>query len=430
MKRFFAILIIVVLLLSVSAMAISNPNNSFTDEERIYPFWMQDTMYSEYVAFVETEDGIYGNTLFVPSEIICVTDSGNQKEYIPDVDFKWIEGTNRIEWINGSSIPYFFEGAVNGKKSPFSDELVSTDPAHSDEGRWRIGNTLVCSGEFLYSRQFCVTYKYDTEQVDKQGIITTNYQGDKLIRTEKKLEKGEDLNILFYGDSIFVGCEASSMIGREPNMPILSELIRAELQRKTTGTVKMNNIAQGGWTTQQGFDALCGNVGGVDYSDSYDGYDLLILSFGMNDIITPVENVKEAYENIISTIREKNPNIDVILVSSMCPNPDSGFYGNQQYFGAMLKSIADSDSHIAFVDMFSVHSSILKYKSFVSTTGNGINHPNDWLIRVYGQNILSAVVDYTDEAVNEPVNAQTSFFMHIIEFIQSIFNAVFRIFVR
>ena len=45
----------------------------------------------------------------------------------------------------------------------------------------------------------------------------------------------------------------------------------------------------------------------------------------------------------------------------------------------------------ALVDFYQVHKSILAYKDFSSTTGNNINHPNDWLIRVYAQNIVRAI---------------------------------------
>lgn len=54
----------------------------------------------------------------------------------------------------------------------------------------------------------------------------------------------------------------------------------------------------------------------------------------------------------------------------------------------------EKDGGYALVDFYQIHKSILNYKNFVSISGNNINHPNDWLIRVYAQNILATMLDY------------------------------------
>lgn len=198
--------------------------------------------------------------------------------------------------------------------------------------------------------------------------------------------------MLFYGDSIFSGCDASGMYGREPRMPMMSELIKEQLERETGASVEMNNISVGGWTVENGLTALTGNVGNYNYSNSYGGMDLMVLSFGMNNGNTSAASFKESTRKIIEQVRTQSPDIEVVLVSCMVPNPQAaGFYGNQRYFGAALKELA-GEENCAVVDFFAVHESILKYKNFISTSGNNINHPNDWLIRVYAQNIVSAII--------------------------------------
>lgn len=77
----------------------------------------------------------------------------------------------------------------------------------------------------------------------------------------------------------------------------------------------------------------------------------------------------------------------------MNPNPKIGWDINQKYQGQWLKEIA-AEKGCAVVDFYAIHKNILKYKNFVSTSGNNINHPNDWLIRVYAQNILASMLDY------------------------------------
>lgn len=372
---------------------ITNPEYSYTDEERMTPFWESNIMRNESMAMVQEGDEIYGKLLFVPKRIISVVDVNLQKEYTEGVDYEWVEGTNRINWLEGSSIPYFFEGALMGLESEGSTTYVKNwDNSFDSTGRARLGNVLYCVGSFLYEKQICVTYEYDTAQIESQGVLYTQYQGDKLPNTVKKLENGEELNVLFYGDSIFSGCDASGMYGREPRMPMMSELIKEQLERETGASVEMNNISVGGWTVENGLTALTGNVGNYNYSNSYSGMDLMVLSFGMNNGNTSAASFKESTRKIIEQVRTQSPDIEVVLVSCMVPNPQAaGFYGNQRYFGAALKELA-GEENCAVVDFFAVHESILKYKNFISTSGNNINHPNDWLIRVYAQNIVSAIV--------------------------------------
>lgn len=372
---------------------ITNPEYSYTDEQRMTPFWQSSIMYNESLAMIQKGSEISGTLLFVPKRIITVVDVTMQKEYTAGVDYEWIEGTNKIKWLSGSTIPYFFEGALKGLKEEGGTEYVQGyNNAFDETGRARLGNVLYCVGEFLYGKQICVTYEYDTKQIESQGILHAQYQGDKLPKTTKKLADKERLNVLFYGDSIFSGCDASGMYGRQPNMPMMHNLIRIALQDKTGSTIRMSNIAVGGWSAENGLAALTGSVSGKDYSNRYKDYDLLILSFGMNNGGTSAASYKETTKKTIQQIRTKSPDIEIVLVSCMVPNPEAaGFYGNQKLFGAALKELA-AEENCAVVDFFAIHEKILEYKNYISTSGNNINHPNDWLIRVYAQNIVSAIV--------------------------------------
>ena len=368
---------------------IQNPNYSYTNEQRIAAFWKQGTMYNESMAMIKQSDGnIYGTLLFVPTKINAIVDVYLKKEYKEGVDWVWEKGTNRIKWVKGSSIPYFTDDDLAGKGAP-------NFPNWSSDGRSLMGNCLYCVSAFLFEKQIAVSYTYDTKQVSSHKIEYTSYQGDKLPKTVQKLKNNKDLKVLFYGDSIFSGCDASSMYNRAPFMPYMHKLIEAELQNHTKGKVQVDNIAVGGWAVQHGLAALSGNEGGHDYSKSYQGYDLLILSFGMNDANTPIDKFKADTKAIVDKIKAANPNLEVILVSCMNPNPRIGWDVNQKYQGTALKQIAAESKYsgyTAVVDFYAVHKSILQYKTFASTTGNNINHPNDWLIRVYAQNILAAIL--------------------------------------
>ena len=372
---------------------ITNPEYSYTDEQRITPFWSSNIMYNECLSMEENNGGnIIGKLLFVPTRIISVVDAKLQNEYVEGKDYRWIEGTNQIEWLEGSSIPYFYNGALSGLKE--NGTPVNDYPNWDSEARCRLAGVLYCAEKFLWEKQIAVTYEYDQSQVEANGIVYTQQQSDRLPNTTKKLANNESLKVLFYGDSIFAGGDASSGRGREPMMPTMDVLMAEYLRTISSGTITFDNISVGGWTVENGLAALQpGGYAGKDYSQ-YSGYDLLMLSFGMNNAGTSAESFKATTQEIVETIKEKNPNIEVILVSCICPNPAAaGFYGNQQYFGAALQELADENGY-AFVDMFAVHKKILEFKNYSATTGNGINHPNDWLIRIYAQNILSAMVEF------------------------------------
>ncbi len=375
---------------------ISNPEYSYTDEQRVQAFWKNEIMRNESMTFEQRDGEIRGKLLFVPTRIISVIDVTHKTEYVQGVDYEWVEGTNEIKWLEGSSIPYFYEGALAGIAEPGGTAYVPS-------GRWdelnrqRLGNVLYCVGEFFYGKQVSVTYEYDLSQVADRGVMYAPYQGDRLEKTLEKLENGEDLSILFYGDSVFAGCDASGLYGRLPNLPPMSQLLTQALQSRTTGKVSCRNIAVGGWGYQDGLAALSGPVnknGSVqDYSGAYEDVDLLILSFGGNNGNATAAQVNDGLKQIVDIIRAKNPNMEVLLVSTLRANPDAvGFTGNKGTFGEAQQALADAEGY-AYVNMYAIHESILQYKDYSACSGNNINHPNDWLVRVHVMNMLAAVFE-------------------------------------
>ena len=146
---------------------ITNPEYSYTAEQRITPFWTSNVMYNESLTMEENNGGnIVGKLLFVPTRIISVVDAKLQNEYKEGVDFKWIEGTNQIEWLEGSSIPYFYNGALSGLKE--NGQPVNDYPNWDSEARCRLAGVLYCADKFLWEKQIAVTYEYDLSQVEER----------------------------------------------------------------------------------------------------------------------------------------------------------------------------------------------------------------------------------------------------------------------
>jgi acyl-CoA thioesterase-1 len=47
---------------------------------------------------------------------------------------------------------------------------------------------------------------------------------------------------------------------------------------------------------------------------------------------------------------------------------------------------------VAFVDITTTHLELIKHKNYLDTSGNGANHPNDFLHRIYAQRILEVLL--------------------------------------
>jgi len=383
--------------------SIDNPNYTYTSKQRLTPYWEGGRAYNEAMAMHLCDDGtVAGTLLFTPTRINAVLDVYLKKEYVEGVDWVWEKGTNRIIRPEGSSIPYFTEDFLSGKDQ--NGEYIPSYPEWTN-GVSRFGSCIYCVSPLLYEKQIAVSYEYDPAEHTERPLFHASFKGDSLPKTMERLKNGSDLKVLFYGDSIFSGCDASSMYNREPFMPYMHKLIQEGLQSATSGTVTVDNIAVGGWSVQNGLDALKGalkdvngnDIPGSDKSSCHQGYDLLIMSFGMNDMNVP--DAKKVFTDyttgIMDIIKQANPDLEVLLVSCMNPNPRVGWNVNQHNHASWFEQIAATEpysSYTAVVDFYSAHSDILKYKSFASTTGNNINHPNDWLIRAYAQNILAALV--------------------------------------
>ena len=82
----------------------------------------------------------------------------------------------------------------------------------------------------------------------------------------------------------------------------------------------------------------------------------------------------------------------------MLPNPDANekWNLNQKYFEAEFKTIAEelrAEGHNAAVTpMTSMSASILERKLFRDWTGNNVNHPNDFMIRIYATVVLKTLL--------------------------------------
>jgi lysophospholipase L1-like esterase len=343
------------------------------------PLWYTREIYNETVMFVGENDE--AKLLYNPSEIISVRNYGLDVEYKNGIDY--IIENGKIKMTENSAIPYF-EIEEYYLISPSSIEIGV------DKTKLNItleGNRYLKYGEAdtFTSKQIAVTYRHNEEW---KGSIPYG-QSDKLTNFINKIKSDNETNILFYGDSITTGCNASgtSYGGNVmPNADSWPVMIKKYLENKYDADILYNNTAVGGWNTSQGQDNFESRV--LNYEP-----DLLILGFGMNDMSLSNNNYKLMIMDMIEQFHTKCPTSNIILVGTMVPNYESTWYGNQENYVQALKELSQTYDFVACADVTSIHKAIFTAgKRYRDVTGNNINHPNDFVVRLYAQTILKTML--------------------------------------
>jgi len=244
-------------------------------------------------------------------------------------------------------------------------------------------------------------------------------------------------NIFVIGDSISAGCNTSGSTESAPNLgrwadqfsQALAQYYNLELStipsggtinNSYLGEIQLRDFAIGGWVSQQGVDgdgsadglaAMLSKSGGNPWARQLQGWhiDLAIIGFGMNDATqhVPVATYKANIQGMMNTLRTANGNYnsdcDIILISPMLANVyNNQYYYVQDQYREALMELAEADGHAVVIDMSVIQQAMQDMgKPYVSITGNGTNHTNDFMSRAYAQELLSTLVrDPRSKVVN------------------------------
>ena len=358
--------------------------DSYSLTKYMKPVWESQIIYNETLMFFEEKDGtIKDKALLYPiAKILEVRDNTLSTLYEEGKDYSVVDG--KLHYLDGSNIylmkyDEYYLDRPNNSNAAFSSV--------KEEGKYY----YYSEGDYFSSKQVSVTY-----------IRTTEWEGptikrdkNKLPKTMEKLNSGEALRIVFYGDSIMEGCNASSFNKVEPNMPTLSKLVTKKLVNYFENPDILEiNTAVGGWSSANGV-----MQSELDYRVIKNNPDLVVIAFGANDATFRVD--KNTFganiQNIMKKVLQSNPNCEFILVSSPRPNTDAvgsigNMAGNVDDFVEVLSALSEEDN-VAFADMTTMSEYLYSIKDFYDMTGNNINHPSDFLIRVEAQLICSVLID-------------------------------------
>ncbi len=359
-------------------------------DEYVRPLWTGDTTAHESVLFREDE---FSAKLVYPAECILAVRSADLKTGFEEgTDYALEDGC--IVRLPGSRMPFMPLDEFYPAEHRDGHDFGCTEP-----GRPFLG---FGEGDTMIRHMIDVTY---THSAPWDGPIPPA-RTDRLARFLGKLRQGREATILFYGDSITTGANSSGTVGVPPFAQPFPEMTAFALAKKYGYSVSVDvkpyeapkpvektggkvlhyvNTAVGGMDSKWGLD----NAGprAADYRP-----DLMILAFGMNDGWRTCAEFTDLTKQIVASIREASPETDIILLSSILPHwRAKGFFGHQIEYEDGLIALAAKEEHIAVAPMTGMHRHILCRKEYYHATGNNVNHPSDFMARVYAMVLLATL---------------------------------------
>lgn len=397
-----------------------------TMNDLVKNFWQNDTMYDETVILTAKTDENgeivslpQGDLLFAPTEIISVkqyfhADNSGIVEFEKDKDYtvsgKTITVKGEItEDAEGkktsvdTKMPYITDRQMEGKDIFPGLGSLNTGIPSKDGGYLPFSESY-----YIVQTQISVTYKHNGVW---NGAVPS-YLGEKFTTAMNKLKNKETVELLVFGESTSTGSNSSSVLKITPYLDSWPVLVQKNLSSYFGAQVNLTNKAVGGWTTVNGVSETenTGWVGGKQISqkglpavmrEELKDYvpDIFILGFGLNDASLEVNKntYAENMKKMINVVLERNPDCAVLVLGTMLANPKAlNQSKGEKDYSALNERIVSSfygDKQVATVDIGAMHQSLLDSgKKYIDITGNNVNHPNDFLARVYAMNVLSAFI--------------------------------------
>lgn len=343
-------------------------------EEYIKPVWEGNTVTDESFFPLENEDGSIDPIplLFKADRIISLKNSKHTITYREGVDYVLSDGKililkdGNIETVKYKD--YYLDESIPGQSFP------------------RRGGGFIYFGEAdaMHKLQYVVTY---THSEAWSGPVP-QYQGDNLPKTMSELKNNQSVKVVFYGDSITTGANSSKVINQPPYVDDWCTMTVRELKNAyANDNIELVNTAVGGTVSSWG--AAHAQERAAKFSP-----DLCFIAFGMNDGSgrVPKDDYLANIKRIMDTVWEVNPDCEFVLVATMLAHGEvAHFLGNQEEYLPALNSL--KGQKVAVADLTSIHKYLLESKRYYDMSGNNVNHPNDFLARIYAQVMVNTLIE-------------------------------------
>ncbi len=311
--------------------------------------------------------------LQMPSELPLIRSATLETTFEAGRDFTWQPGSREVVLTAGSRIPFTTAAGLHpAPRSP-----------HSYDGS-RDGTSWMLFGEgrFFHDRQCAASYPTATRW---DAPLPAAAPENQLGHLRRALRSRFPLKLVTLGDSISTGANASAAAGAPPLQPGYPDLVAHGLAGRFGVPVEHRNLSVGGMDSVWGLTQIPAVLAETP--------DLVLLAFGMNDASarrTPAEFSAKMQE-MAQRIQTARPVCTVILVSPMTANP--GWNRAQpELYPAYAASLAKlTGPHRALADVTQVWTHVLERKTWLSLSGNGLNHPNDFGHRLYAETVLAVI---------------------------------------
>lgn len=364
------------------------------------PFYETQIQYNE--GFLLREDGQGGTLpvkLMFPAAYVLEVRSNDLKtlyEYGKD----YLVEDGQLVIPEGSAIvpvpdsEFFLSDAENA-------EWIYNANAGEDEGRAVTTDRFV-----LYPYRYVVTY-IRTEQYSGK---TAPSKGKQLTHFSQKIADKEDITMLYVGDSIGEGAGVS---GEFLN---LVEMTRSGIEARSESKVELSNCSVGGIDSLEFMNLINGlydkiNPGILDNAkqklrlmEQKKGFaDIVFIALGANDSAADrsADLFKLHIGFLIDYFRKANPDVSIVLVSSMeisnkirknreDDKRDLRLHDLGEY-AKVLAELEQEYTNIALADVHTVQSSVLEKKYLEDVIADNLNHPTDYMSRLYAQTLLKTI---------------------------------------
>ena len=322
----------------------------------------------EPVLFFSKEGKFFAKVAFEVEKLIKIENPA--KREILSVDEVCISGrelqtTKKIssvfqkEWLKGENLP---------------------NDLHADL-RFNVGDILLPIPQELVAYQYWVTYQAkETPKYPK----TVKY-AENVVRVKEKLQRGEDITILIYGDSISNAANSSWQLELPPYRKPWYEIAAEKISEKYGGKVSIVNNSKSGYPSSWGVENLEEKIQEVDF-------DLIVEGFGMNDGSADIST--QVFEENVKKIITAKPNVSAVLISSILPNEESSlsFYPLRMEYREALNRLCKT-YNCALIDMTAISEFFQDKKIYAEISGNNFNHPNDFIYNFYANSLIELLCD-------------------------------------
>ncbi len=366
-----------------------------------------NTVRNETVMFLDAGDE--KELLYDIDTILSVTSYDNRKTYKEGVDYAVRDG--KLVALEGGSLPIITRDVYYGAGS--DSLLITMYDGKRHYTHWG-------EGQAMTNWQVNVTYTHKDPWEDFDQPCEAQYYADFLT----KLQNGEDVTIIFYGDSCTYGAASSFSYGYAPHQYSYAILVTEALADLFDYTVKYVSTGLSGTGPVPSRNYVAGERGTITYinpsvggwgssdalanTDTYllpfikrYGCDLFISDIGGNDGSMAAESTRKNVEGIIRDVREaSDKDVCITIMSTLVNNPDAvnGWHGTEHLQEPALRKAAaalrSEGVNIGVCCITSMTLAALEHVTYNDISGNNINHPNDFWARMYACTLFENLLGY------------------------------------